>query len=616
MKALTLVLLVLALGAGLFFFLLDSDVGRGPRTELEKPSRASGEREPAPRQGTRPVEPSVEPSEIVGTNPDAGSRRQSLEAKVAPAVRLVLEGTVIAEGAPLPGASLALLRHGVLLAEAMTDARGRFRIESSPLTSSGILRVAARGFVPTERNLAAKPAGGTMMLGNLRLLRGQRVTGRVLDGSNRGIPDAELRAEPINAGGDLLVARGRSGPDGRFEISDAPPGTLIVNAQAKGFGEQSVQYTSGQQPLAIQLQPGVELRILVRNPRGQPVVGAEVTILAANDPRAAKRVAESDAQGQVLFEGLSSSTWSARVTHPEYRPNGRPLPATGSEQTVELVPWPAILGIVRAPGGAAPPSGTRVQALPAAAPSELLAPLEGGQEVSPDGSFRLGGLRAGDWRVRVSAPGFAPAASATIKLGIEGDGHAGTIELQSGSKLEFALALEHEPVAGAEIELLLTAPTPAQLWAHASRRDAGLGQRVPSGPDGRATLENLTPGMVWVAIYAEGCPPRSSGPHLVGAAPSRPIAIELARGGRILGRVAKKTGAPVARAQVRIIERAGRLGFPLTLSSAQDGSYTSAWLPPGQYTLEAFAPAEPTLRSGLVELEVKAGEQQTLDLEL
>lgn len=611
MKALTLVLLALALGAGLFFFVLDSDGGRGRQERRADPSAPARPREPAGRQE---LEPAAEPQRATRAEP--GPRRQSVETGAAREVRLVLEGTVIAEGAPIPGASLALLRHDVLLAEAQSDARGRFRFESAPLSSGGTLRVVARGFVPTERNLAAKPTGGTVMLGNLRLLRGQRLSGRVVDGRNAGIADAEVRAEPLQAGGDLLVARGRSGPDGRFELGDAPPGGLLVSARARGFGEQSVQHVTAGQPITIQLQPGLDLRIVLRTSRGQPVVGAEVTIQATNDARSVKRVAESDADGRVLFEGLGSPTWTARVTHPEYRPSGRSVQANGAEEAIECFPWPAIEGQVRAPGGAAPPAGTRVQALPAAAPSERVAVLEGGQEVRPDGSFRLAGLRAGEWRVRVAAPGFAPATSGPVKLGIEGDGYAGTIELQSGSQLVLALVLGTGPVVGAEVELLPTAPTPAQLWASAGARGQGAGRRAVSGPDGRITLPNLAPGPVWLAIYAEGCPPTSSGPHVVATEPGQPIAIELTRGGRVSGRVIRKAGAPIAGAQVRLVERGGKLGFPLTLAGEQDGSYTSAWLPAGMYAIEAFAPQEPTLRSGIVELDVKAGEQHRLDLEL
>jgi hypothetical protein len=604
MKTLALALLLLVLGAGLAFFVLDTGSGRGRHAESAAPPAPGGKpaADEVPRQSSRSSD-----------GLDGTQRRKAVEAGAAPEVRLILEGAVIAEGAPVPGANLTLLRHEAVLAETRTDARGRFRLESSPLTSAGILRVAARGYVPTERNLAAKPAGGTVMLGNLRLLRGQRLMGRVLDARNAGIADAEVRAEPIQAGGDLLVARGRSGPDGRFEIGDAPPGALIVSARAKGFGEQSVQHASAAQPLTIQLQPGADLRLVLRSPRGLPVAGAEVAIQVPNDPRPTRRVAESDAEGRVLFEGLGSTDWTVRVTHPEYRPSGRPVKATGAEEPIECVPWPAIEGSVRAPGGGAPPPGTRVLALPAAAPSERIADLEAGELLRADGSFRLVGLRAGEWRVRVAAPGFAPATSPPVKLGIEGDGYAGTIELQAGGKLEFVLTLERKPLAGAEVEIFPTKPTPAQLWALAGTK--GGGRRVPSGPDGRALLPNLAPGTVWVAIWAEGCAPTSSGPHVVGSG-AAPIALELTRGARIHGRVTRKSGAPVARAQLRIVERDGLLGFPLTLTGEADGTYASAWLPPGHYSVEAFAAEELTQRSGLVELDVTAGEQRRLDLEL
>jgi hemolysin activation/secretion protein len=39
-------------------------------------------------------------------------------------------------------------------------------------------------------------------------------------------------------------------------------------------------------------------------------------------------------------------------------------------------------------------------------------------------------------------------------------------------------------------------------------------------------------------------------------------------------------------------------------------------LPAGHYSVEAIAPEEPTLRSGQVELDVTAGEQRRLNLEL
>jgi hypothetical protein len=322
-----------------------------------------------------------------------------------------------------------------------------------------------------------------------------------------------------------------------------------------------------------------------------------------------------------VFEGLGARAWNVRVTHPEYRPAGRSqVQATGAEEVIQCAPKPAILGTVRAPGNKPPPAGTRVHVLPAGGPGEragMALPSSGGTEVGSDGTFRLSGLSPGDWRVLVSAPGYASTSSPPVKLGFDGDGFAGTIVLMKGGSLEFTVTLAGEALAGAEVELLPNQPTPAQLGALASSRGPGLGTRVRSGADGRAALENLGAGSFWAAVYAPGCPPVKSGPHEVRLdGETRTIAIALERGARIEGRVQTPAGAPVANANLRIVERGERLGFPLTLASDADGRYTSAWLPPGKYTIEAFAPEDPTRRSDAKELEVEAGEQRTLDLTL
>lgn len=610
MKVLLPVLLVgLVLGAGVFFIQLDSG-GAGRRTK----NRPSGG-----RAAVAEVAANAAPSgKRTPPAPEAGAGRQKVDSLAAPRTRGIFEGLVIGDGKPIPGASLTLVRDDQVLGEANADENGRFRLECAPLAAAAILHVRARGFVSLERPLVPRPAGGTALIGNVRLLRGQRIVGRVLDGRGRGIADAEVRVEPTNPGSDVLVASARSGPDGAFEVADAPPGTVSVTARAKGFGEQALRYTAGPTPFEIRLEPGVTLRLYLNGPRGRPVVGAEVTVQAPSDVRGAKRVRKSDASGRVAFEGLGAPTWSVRVTHPEYRPCGQSqVEATGTEVVIECLPWPAIEGVVRAPAGKPPPPGTRVQALPASAPGDRGAQLDGGVEVAADGYFRLGGLRPGDWRVCVAAPGFAPTTSVPVKLGIEGDGYAGTIELRTGGSLALVLVLGTEPVAGAELELFQSEPTLAQVWALQGSRGPGLGRRVTSGPDGRATFPDLSPGQVWVAVYAEGCPPAHSGPHDVGGdSGATAIQVELTRGARIQGRVSSAQGTPLALAQLRIVESVRHLGFPLMLASDAEGRYTSAWLPPGRYTIEAFSAQDPTKRSGPSEFELGAGEQRTLDLTL
>jgi hypothetical protein len=438
----------------------------------------------------------------------------------------------------------------------------------------------------------------------------------VIDERRAGIVDAELRVEPASPLGDQLVARARSGPNGQFAVNDCPPGAVLVSARAKGFGEQTLPFQPGSKPLEIQLAPGVSLQLLLRAPDGQPIADAEVVIQAANDPRAVKRQDLTDGEGRVTFDGLAARLWSVRISHPEYRTNGRSqVTATGREEVIECIPWPAISGTVRAPDGSPPPSGTRVQALPAQAPNDRVTGFEGGELVAADGSFRLGGLRAGDWRIRATAPGFAPTLSNPIKLGIEGDGYAGLIQLLAGGKVALDLKLDGKPLAGAELEVFLTAPSRPQLWAYATARAAQ--PRVVSDERGHAEFANLTMGSVWVAIYAEGCPPQPAGPLTVSAdATPLPLEVALTRGGRMQGRVQSKAGAPMAFAQLRIVERDGQLGFPLTLASGEDGRYATAWLPPGHYTVQAFNPEASDRLSGTEELELAAGEVRVLDFQL
>jgi len=608
MKVLLLFGAVLLLGGGLLFVALRSDSprgrgGRGPRPAAE-PS--------APRTEDPP--PLAAPAPTPQSTPRAAApERQSVQGESAPRPRSLYEGALIADGSPLPGASLQILRDDQVLAETSSDERGRFLLETEP-TPGAILRVVARGYVQLERTLVLRPSGGSEKLGNLRLVRGRRIAGQVMDGSGRPIPDAEIRATPQNSGTDVLVSTGRSGPDGRFELPDAPPGTAVVRVRAKGFGEREVQKPAGPEPLVIQLEPGLDLRIRLVTPRGLPVPEAEVTITAQGDSRGLKRVAKSDAQGRVAFEGLGTPTWAVRATHEEYRPAGRPMRATGQEESLECIPWPAIEGDVRVSGGKAPPPGTRVHALPASAPSDRVGALVGGKEVAADGHFRLPGLRAGDWRIRAVAPGYAPSTSAPVRLGIEGDAFAGTLLLEAGGSLVFEIRVDGKPAPGAQIETLPTAPTPAQRWALANNRSPS---RVIGGPDGRIVLENLPPGAFWVVALAEGCMPVGSGPHEGSRerAPA-PIVIELERGARLQGTVKDPKGTPMGGATLRIVEKAGVLGFPITVACGADGRYTSAWLPAGHYTIDAFAPSEPSRRSGTEEVELAPGDQRTLDLEL
>src|SRR5262249_23742731 len=158
-------------------------------------------------------------------------------------------------------------------------------------------------------------------------------------------------------------------------------------------------------------------------------------------------------------------------------------------------------------------------ALPSSSPGDRMGTLNGGTDVAPDGRFRISGLRPGDWTVHVSAPGYGPTISLPVRLGLDGDGSVGTIPLPPPARLVLALTSAGNPVPGAEVGLSTPPLAPAQLYALAGASEPGPGPRVTSDGAGRATLGELAPGQVWVAIFADGYPPTSSGPHQVSSDP-------------------------------------------------------------------------------------------------
>jgi protocatechuate 3,4-dioxygenase beta subunit len=608
MKILAALALVLGLGLGLFLVLSDED-GRGGGRGGRTPSTADTPRVEATREAEEPGPESA---------PQASSRTTRQVAPEGPSVeaRMRCEGSVIGEGAPVPGAEVEVWRHEQRLAEAKSDARGRFKLEYPPQNAPTLLRIRARGFVSLERTLGPKPRAGTEMLGNVRLLRGQRLAGRVVDSRGTPVEGATVRAEPGAPGTDVHFTVGTSLHDGSFELADCPPGLVQVSVRARGYGEARVTHTPGR-PLEVRLLPGVDLPLVLIDPSGFGIAGVEVTIQSIGTPEQLQRSLTSDADGRALFEGLNARLWNVRTAHPDYRPApGSKVTASGNEERLTLKPWPAITGTVRTPGGEPPPAGTRVNALIALAPGDTLGDMPGGTEVAADGTFRIRGLRPADWVVRVSAPGFAPTVSTPVKLLGERDGEVGTIVLQSGGRLVLEITCGSQKVSGAEGERLAMAPTPAQLWAIREARTEPGKSRPASDASGKLQFENLAAGSLWIAIYAEGYAPALTGPHLPSETSSLPIPVELVRGARVQGVVRKKSGAPEAGAQLRVVAAGGELGFPMMLATDEQGRYTTAWLPPGRYSLEAFSSDDPALRSGARELELLPGTQPEVDLTL
>ncbi|HEX5050633.1 MAG TPA: carboxypeptidase-like regulatory domain-containing protein [Planctomycetota bacterium] len=126
--------------------------------------------------------------------------------------------------------------------DGQTDAEGRFRIAGAGPSDRVDLRVQARGWV-TLRRTAERPVQADVQLGDLTLVRGAVVSGRVVDGSGQPVVAARVARTDRNEGpwgfglespggdpfrelqrGDEVV----TGDDGAFELPNVQAGEFAL----------------------------------------------------------------------------------------------------------------------------------------------------------------------------------------------------------------------------------------------------------------------------------------------------------------------------------------------------------------------------------------------------
>jgi hypothetical protein len=228
-------------------------LGRGTPPEAESPPRlpdAPPSRDAPPVPPPAPGDPPAEVGEPVTPEPAA------LTVAPAPvpapdAAPLSFSGTVRdADGGPVEGARVrpefdsylllgpdgtpfaapVLERARTTVKEGSTDPDGTYRLEVDlPANGTLPLLASAPGFVQARRGLVA-------VAGNLRrsvdfvLERARTIEGRVVDQEGAPVTGADVSAR--RPGFPDTTDGVRSGPDGRFLIPDAPLGACVVTASA------------------------------------------------------------------------------------------------------------------------------------------------------------------------------------------------------------------------------------------------------------------------------------------------------------------------------------------------------------------------------------------------
>jgi protocatechuate 3,4-dioxygenase beta subunit len=469
-----------------------------------------------------------------------------------------LEGTVRdgVTGQPVPQARVEARQEMTLslpwepkagVAQAVTDAKGHFRLEGlagGPQTVSA--RVTGGNSGRKNGALPGRPA-------DIYLFPGATLSGTVWGPGNLRVAGAVVRAEADAPGFRIAPEPAVSDDQGRYEIMGIEPGSYRLAARHKDFAPELVDGVTvergGDAHADINLDKGASVvGRLVAGP--EQTVPGRVTIQEIDGqavPWSLSEIlrAEAGADGRFRLEMLPSGAHVLGVRAPGYsskrvdvqvRPGGRDVDVGD----IELESGLAIRGRVRDAAGR-PIAGANLTASQAGmmAPSPVQAVSEA------DGSFVIGGLQPGAYRLNAFAAGYG-GAERSVEAGVD---KADVVLSPAGSIA--GLVVDD---AGRPVEAFRVSANPARREGASADRFAMRPQgRMINSADGRFLLEDLGEGTYVVEASAVG---RASA-HVseVKVAPGSTAdvgTIRLSAGGTVKGTVADTGGQPVPGAVITV----------------------------------------------------------------
>ncbi|MBL1094916.1 MULTISPECIES: MFS transporter [Streptomyces] len=277
-----------------------------------------------------------------GADTDRGTGRGSKESGAASGPRPGFRGRVLgSHGGPVPGASVTLIDHQGRQAGVTTAASdGRYAL-AAPAAGTYVLTGAAPGHAPYAASVTSRGADTTVETDLLLTVSGR------LHGTLRGGPEGT----PLAGGGIVItdtagevVARTSAGTEGRWEVTELPPGSYTLVLSAPGHQPQAravnVSGDVGQERQDVRLRPAATVRGTVRGPGGRPLADAAVTLHADAhaDAGAGGMVighTVTGPDGAFAFAGLSGSRYT--LTAAGYPPHATPISLPGgAEQVLDL----------------------------------------------------------------------------------------------------------------------------------------------------------------------------------------------------------------------------------------------------------------------------------------
>lgn len=473
-----------------------------------------------------------------------------------------IHGVVLDDaGKPAPGAKVRILvgtansfqDPGPAVEDHPCGDDGSFRMEDLNASLPLVLVVRAPG--RAEAVIEIAPLGESEDRGPLevRLAPESPLRGEVVDEEGRPIPGASIQAGFLRERGDTPMRAYRVGPDGTvravtdragcFVVGGLAAGPRVVRATAPGFLPET-RSSEGEAVRLVLLRPRWIGGILREAGTGRPVPGLEVTASPKDGSggRPGGRGA-SGADGRFRIEGLGPGLHSVSVAT---GPSWLPVPASEREAgvdplLVDLERGYSIAGRVLDEEGR-PVASARVSAGAAGKrPSEHAT-------TAADGSFRLGPLREGRYRVaafpqewrRGQDRSGAPVPTEVLDVGAGREDLA--LRLSRGVDLRGRIVDETGRAGDLALSVALLPQGPGKPPEDEVRR-------TKAAADGTFLFAGVDPGRAWDLVLQGGR--AGVGGVLRGVAPGgEAVTLVLDEGVALRGRVLDEGGAPVAGMEV------------------------------------------------------------------